>query len=57
MWNMMSGICGIDCAPLVLEKGGGSYCIALSGYAYDNRTFGANVELEKYILGEECYLN
>jgi hypothetical protein len=53
----MSGICGIDCAPLVLEKGGGSYCIALSGYAYDNRTFGANVELEKYILGEECYLN
>jgi hypothetical protein len=37
----MSGICGIDCAPLVLKNGGSHYCIALSGYAYDNRTFGA----------------
>ena len=41
MWNMMSGICGIDYAPLVLGKGGSNYCIALSGNVNDNRTFGA----------------
>ena len=41
MWNMMSVICVIDCAPLVLGKGGSNYYIALSGYANDNRTFGA----------------
>jgi hypothetical protein len=42
MWNLMSDICGIDCAPLVLTGWGSYLFIALSGYANDYRTFGAN---------------
>ena len=37
----MSGICGINCAPLVLLNAGCHYFTALSGYVNDYRTFGA----------------
>ena len=37
----MSGICGIDYAPLVLLNVGCHYFTALSGCVNDFRTFGA----------------
>jgi len=37
----MSGICGINCAPLVLLNAGCHYFTALSGYVNDYRTYGA----------------
>jgi hypothetical protein len=37
----MKNICGINCTPLVLGGAGCPYFIALSGYANDFRTVGA----------------